>query len=164
MRVAGLAQQPWQEAERAGDALAQARAILRREAALLETAEIAAQDQELGGERTRRIGAGGRRRLSGQYRSNRDRGGKSNRGHGRAHQGVMAPTRHAGPSFCLSYSTLILDSVGILLWVQSLIEPSYISAFLLPSTCEETNQPIEAQWPVLQKLICLAEVDTPAAA
>ncbi len=37
--------------------------------------------------------------------------------------------------------------------VHSSIEPSYRRAFLLPINSLETNQPTEAQWPVLQKLI-----------
>ncbi len=47
---------------------------------------------------------------------------------------------------------------------HSTMEPSYKRASLLPSNSWETNQPSEAQWPVLQKLICAPLVGTTAAA
>lgn len=57
---------------------------------------------------------------------------------------------HPGPG----QSSLTLCSTGpALVMVHSVIDPSYILAFLLPISSLETNQPTEAQWPVLQKLI-----------
>ncbi len=48
---------------------------------------------------------------------------------------------------------LILVSVGKPAMVHANIDPSYILASLLPRISDDANQPIEAQCPVLQKVI-----------
>ena len=89
--VAGLAQQPRQQAERAGHALTQAFAVLGGQARFAgEADEIAAQDQQFGGEALRLRRGGGRRR------SGHDRDGENHRGHDGADQNIMAQARHAG--------------------------------------------------------------------
>ena len=49
-------------------------------------------------------------------------------------------------------------------WLHSLIEPSYMRTFFLPSSSDCTNQPTEAQCPVLQKVTVSSSAVVPAAA
>ena len=121
--------------------------------------EIGAGDQDLGGEDAgialpRRAGTGGQDRAE-------DRDARERRGACRV--AALAPHGFR-PSSDRRQLSDTAASTGRPLSVQPTIEGSYITASSLPRSSEDTNQPIEAQWPVLQKLTSGPSVGTPAAA
>lgn len=137
---AGATQQQGKRGKRAGQAGAQAFAVERQFAGRLDAAHVARHHRQLGGEAPLVLAL--RRGRGGKHRSGRE-GEDAKQAHGQL-----------SLTFCSMAPPLSM--------VHSTIEPSYMRAFLLPISSLETNQPTEAQWPVLQKLICSPLVGTPA--
>ena len=139
-RRAGAAQQQGKGGQRAGEPRPQSFAVFRGFGIRLQAAQVARHHHQLGSQSPLMLAL------------RRGRGGT----HRRGREGEDAKQSHAQLSltFCSTPPPLSM--------VHSIIEPSYMRAFLLPISSLETNQPTEAQWPELQKLICSPLVGTPA--
>ena len=136
--AAGAAQQEGKRRQGARQAGAQAFAVQRQFAGRLDAAQVARHHHEFGGQAPLVLAL------------RRGRGGTCRGGR----EGEDAKPAHGQLSLTFCSMPPPLSRV------HSTIEPSYMRAFLLPSSSLETNQPTEAQWPVLQKLICSPLVGT----
>ncbi len=160
--VSLLHEQPGNKPEGAFNSQGQPGPVRPGKAGCFKPREITAQDQKFSGENSAACIL-------------RPCRGKDSREKGEHGNGRNAFQR-CGPSLQISsakahlvyaipyYWVAIFSSMGMPAAVQETIEPSYICASLLPSSSDDTNQPIDAQCPVLQKLIWSPVVATPAAA
>ncbi len=125
------AQQKGERGQRTGKAGLQAFAVQGRFGTGRGAAHVPCHDRQFGGESPLMLVLG------------RRRGGTHRRGE--AQQEETRQHVYCSLTFCSIEPPLSM--------VHSTIEPSYRRAFLLPISSLETNQPTDAQWPVLQKLI-----------